>query len=79
MKVMLEVDYVDVGWEEDNVLVGDGSLLLNEKILAKYYNKLAKLDESKMFVGDSIYWDEFKKCEDIVHSKKVIGKTCHCL
>lgn len=39
---------------------GDGYPLLNEMVLAKYYNKLVKLNKGQVFVKDARCWDGFK-------------------
>lgn len=43
------------------MFVGDDHLLLNKKVLTKYYHKLIKLDESNNPMGDAMYWDKFKQ------------------
>lgn len=35
--------------------------MLSEKVLAKYYNELVKLVNSKIHMGDGIYWREFRR------------------
>lgn len=55
-------DYMPVGeCVPLDTLVGVDPSMLNEKVLVKYYTDLAKLDKSKMCVGDCIYWIEFKR------------------
>lgn len=51
---------VTVELDEDVMLVGDGSPILSENALAKYYNKFVKLNEDDMPLGDVAYWHEFK-------------------
>lgn len=58
---MLAGNYVQDDWDEDNKLVGDGPPLLNEKVLARYYLEIAKLDEDNILMGDYKYWDGFQK------------------
>lgn len=52
---MLAGNYISNDWDEDIILVRDGPSLLNEKVLAKYYYDLIKLDESNMPMGDYMY------------------------
>lgn len=60
---MLAGNYISNDWDEDIILVRDGPSLLNEKVLAKYYYDLIKLDESNMPMGDYMYQDEFQNLE----------------
>jgi hypothetical protein len=58
---MLAGDYVPDDWDEDIKLVGDGPPLLNERVLARYYLEIAKLDEVDIPFGDYRYWDGFQR------------------
>lgn len=60
---MLVGNYISNDWDENIILVGDGPSLLNEKVLAKYYYDLIKLDESNMPMGDYMYQGKFQKLE----------------
>lgn len=58
---MLVGDYVPDDWDEDITFSGDGPTYLNERVLAKYFTELTKLDEEDMLVGDYKYWNGFQK------------------
>jgi hypothetical protein len=58
---MLAGDWVSDDWDEDITFSGDGPTHFNERVLAKYYTELAKLDEEDMLVGDYKNWDGFQK------------------
>lgn len=45
---MPEVKYISIHEDDDIILRGLGHPLLNEKAVAKYYNELVILDESKI-------------------------------
>lgn len=53
-------DFIPDNWDEDFKLVGDGPPLFHEKVIAKYFEKLVKLDEGDMLLGDCTYWEEFR-------------------
>lgn len=60
---MPEVKYISIHEDDDIILRGLGHPLLNEKAVAKYYNELVILDESKIWLGDTSFWREFKRWE----------------
>lgn len=55
MKIHACWRFVFVDLDENIISLGDDPHLLNEKVLTKYYNELAKLDNSNMCVGDGRY------------------------
>lgn len=57
---MLVGDFIPYNWDEDIKLVGDSPPLLEENVIAKYSEKLVKLDESEILLGDWMYLEEFQ-------------------
>lgn len=75
---MLMEDYVPLDFDDEIMLVGDGQPFIQWDGTCKNYNEFTKLDKSNIFVRDAIYWNRFKKW-GMIHLKRLIERTCHCL